>query len=76
MRSRRPLGRAVLWVYFIGVPSTVARSGKPDGSQMVVEAYGPLDGPVAVVQDGRCPAQEQEAGSSPTCAKNRIRQGP
>ncbi|KAK1602044.1 hypothetical protein QYE76_027202 [Lolium multiflorum] len=33
---------------------------------MVVMAYGPPGSPVVVDQDGRCPTQEQGAGSQPT----------
>jgi hypothetical protein len=54
----------LLWVYFMGVPSTVPRSGKPGWPTDGGEACGPSGGPVAVDPDGRCPAQEQGARSN------------
>ena len=56
----------LLWVYFMGVPSTVPRSGKPGWPTDGDEACGPSGGPVAVDHEGRSPAQDQQAGSVPT----------
>ena len=56
----------LLWVYFMGVPSTVPRSGKPGWPTDGDEACGPSGGPVAVDREGRSPAQDQQAGSAPT----------
>ena len=49
----------LLWVYFMGVPSTVPRSGKPGWPTDGDEACGPSGGPVAVDHEGRSPAQDQ-----------------
>jgi hypothetical protein len=70
--SRKPQGKLgelwglLLWVYFMGVPSTVPRSGKPGWPTDGDEACGPSGGPVAVDHAGRSPAQDQQAGSVPT----------
>ena len=42
----------LLWVYFMGVPSTVPRSGKPGWPTDGDVACGPSGGPVAVDHDG------------------------
>ena len=47
----------LLWVYFMGVPSTVPRSGKPGWPTDGDEACGPSGGPVAVDHEGRSPAR-------------------
>ena len=56
----------LLWVYLMGVPSTVPRSGKPGWPTDGDEACGPSGGPVAVDHVGRSPAQDRQAGSVPT----------
>ena len=42
----------LLWVYFMGVPSTVPRSGKPGWPIDGDVACGPSGGPVAVDPEG------------------------
>ena len=42
----------LLWVYFMGVPSTVPRSGKPGWPIDGDVACGPSGGPVVVDHEG------------------------
>ena len=42
----------LLWVYFMGISTTWPGSGKPGWPQMMMVAYGPSGGPVAVDREG------------------------
>jgi hypothetical protein len=75
MLNLEELRRATVMGILHGMPTIWSRSGK-GGPHMVVEAYGPMSGPVAVDIRWRKSSPGTGAGSQSTYARSWIHEGP